>query len=690
MMADRGLEYAWIAITCLNPYAFLYMNVKLYRETLEMFKRVNVQYGPMATEFFRRNNNKVSGFKAPNMFPILLMNKAVSSGWNRQKENDIYLGADKQNRVEDQTIFVADSVYEYDAYPLFLDNYGIQITVFFAIIVLILIFENINAVFFRGSPYPGDTKASRLFQSIRIFLRWNLLLASIIGSFQSLMFYIMVQIEAMASKPHGYAHNPLNFWFAIAALIVLGVLFPIGMIIRISSVYRQGKLAASIYDSNKHFYGIFFMINKLSHVRSLTFVFVLMIRATIFAVLTLLLSEHPVRQAAAMLALSILFAIYLVVLRPFSRIMFTIYQLGNELILIVYLSVLLYLGYQEEHYQADFRKGEITGFILVAMWFLVPIFGIVFGLLGVAMRFAGKSTQDEIKLFARAATLASGQREEGTKGISDPVAEVSQGKGSLAPFNQGRDFVRTPNAVAIDIIPDSEEEEDHAAEAQNEITEKKLERSLNSLNRSDPNYSKNVVSLGAYIDPIFEDAEREVTQTDPSIEEDSKKERWDSNQSIHSNKRSPVNRSLERSRGREVAQRSSRAQIYVDSRRGGSQNIRVTKPEDISPNVLPGENRALSLNISKLREFKEGRVAADARRTSRNQLSTGEPNADFIKSFQSQKNRGPKEYDLSSDDIKCEQPQTDRQGVNMSVSRSRYMDDEGFKKFKERFAFDDA
>lgn len=284
---DRGLEYAWIVVTCLNPYAFLYTNTKLYRETLEMFKRINVQYGPLATMFFRENNNKVSGFKAPNMFPIMITGNDVSSGWNRGKENSLPFGSISPNRARDLEIPVIDSVYDYDPYSLFLDNYGIQITVFFAIMVLIVFFEILNYVIYtRRSESAEESKYGRFFHSIRVFLRWNLLLGSVMGSYQSLMFYIMVQIQAFASEDSHNGNNNLSFWFAIALFIVLGILFPVWLICRLTMIYKQRRDAAPVFHENKDYYGLFFMFNDLNRPSTLTFFLFMQIRALILACLT--------------------------------------------------------------------------------------------------------------------------------------------------------------------------------------------------------------------------------------------------------------------------------------------------------------------------------------------------------------------------------------------------------------------
>jgi len=385
---DRGLEYAWIAVTSLNPYAFLYMNTKLYRETLEMFKRINVPYGSFASKFMRENNNKVSGFKGPNIFPITVEGNSVSSGWNRGRENSIPYG--DADRVQDLKAPTTEPVHNYDAFPLFLDNYGIQITVFFGIIALIIAVEVVNLLFCCNRRRQNNTaKSVRLFQGTRNFLRWNMLMGSIIGSFQSLTFYFMTQMKAYDLQEAHNSHDKLNFWFAIGSIVILGALFPLWLLHRIIAIPKNHKIgddAQQEVPSAYLRYGMFLVIYNQMRRFVFTFPFALMLRAAVLSALTLFLPNHPVASTAAILAVTCVFVIYLVVLRPFKRAFYFIYQLINELVLVFYLGTLLFLANKGEDNIISDHDSDITGDIFIALWLFVPFLGIVFGLFDLLAR----------------------------------------------------------------------------------------------------------------------------------------------------------------------------------------------------------------------------------------------------------------------------------------------------------------
>jgi len=432
---DRGLEYAWIAVTSLNPYAVLYMNTKLYRETLEMFKRINVPYGPLASKFMRENNNKVSGYKGPNIFPITLEGNSVSSGWNRGRENGIPYG--NADRVEDLKAPTTYPVHNYDAFPLFLDNYGIQITVFFGIIALIIAVEFLNVLFCcnRRRREKTPSKMVQLFQGIRYFLRWNLLIGSIIGSFQSLTFYFMTQMKTYDIQNTHNSHDKLNFWFAIGTIIILGALFPLWILYRIIAVPKKYKIVDDQVPSVYRRYGMFFAIYNRSRRFVFSFPFALMLRAAVLAALTLFLPSHPVASTAAILGVTCAFLIYLIVLRPFKRALYFIHQLINEFVLIFYLGTLLFLANKGEDNIISDRDSDITGDIFIALWLFVPFLGIIFGLFDLLARIIGHFTHKNKSAFLVAAPLPNETGQQLIVGTAEKPVELKIPSAMLTPKN---------------------------------------------------------------------------------------------------------------------------------------------------------------------------------------------------------------------------------------------------------------
>ena len=383
---DRAFEYTWIAVTCFNPYAFLYMNVKLYRETLEMFKRIDVQSGPFATQFFKRNNNKVSGFKLPNMFPIIFTGDHLSSGWDRGEENNLPFGGINPKRVQDLNIFTTHTVHDYDAFPLFLDNYGIQITVFLGIAALIIMFEISNIILGCNRRYSEISKRRRVFQAVRTYLKWNLLLASIIGSFQSFMFYFMLQMKVMsqmtsASYNSQSSHNDFNFWFAIGTFIILGLFFPIWLSYKLITLCKQRRKSTKrqIYRDSKRPYGILFMINDIDRRLPFTYLFAIMLRAIIFAAIMVFVTFSIKAQVISMLCVTLLFTLYMFLTKPFLKLRDNVFCFCSEIVLVLTLLTQTVSAFKTDTTQLD---DETSGYILIGLWFLAPLIGVVFGIFG--------------------------------------------------------------------------------------------------------------------------------------------------------------------------------------------------------------------------------------------------------------------------------------------------------------------
>jgi len=375
---DQALEYSWILITCLNPYAFLYMNSKLYRETFEMLKRANIEYDAFATQFFRENQYKISGLKSPNLFPIVLEGDPVTSGWVPSKENQQPSDAD---RIQDLRLAVSSIIYKNDAFPLFLDNYGTQITIFLIITAVIIFIELLNLlVVSRKYNSHSLSKLFKVFQTIRKFFKYNLLIASVIGSFQSLIFYFMVQMQVWAWNENAVGSDEtnikLNFWFAIGTLVICGVAFPLWLLYNIVTIYRakiQEKI--QVYEELKGSFGIIFCIAHPNRKRALTYIFALMIRSIALAALTLYLQKYRIVQTACMTGLTGLFVAYFVFAKPFAKLIDNLFCFINEVTLATYLFVLNLLSWQNNH------EDYTVGYILISLSLLIPTTAIVFGLL---------------------------------------------------------------------------------------------------------------------------------------------------------------------------------------------------------------------------------------------------------------------------------------------------------------------
>jgi len=407
---DRALEYAWIAVSCLEPTGFLYMNTKLYRETLEALKKTNVQYGAWTTQFFRMNSNKNSGFKAPNMFSILLQKDDVTSGWNRGQENDLF----NAERVNDLAIPSSVQVINYDAFPLFLDNYGVQITVFLAIFVLIIVFEIVCFAFKK------QKTAAKFFEKIRKFLRWNLLIACIFGSYQSLLYFLMVQIQSFAFEEGHSQHSKISFWFAIGTAIVLLLFFPLWLVQRIISISKV-RAKQGVAPDNSRFFIFVFKVFKIAEgsKRSWMFALLLLVRTTAFAALTLFLKDYPIVQISVLTGISFLTLVCLCILRPFQRRFYFAVQILNEISLVLYLSTLLYLSYQMEYNILENNESEIAGYILVSFWLLIPALAIIFGVYNLILRIIRRRSPQKEKLpiavTEQQAVLGDHRVDSGTK-----------------------------------------------------------------------------------------------------------------------------------------------------------------------------------------------------------------------------------------------------------------------------------
>jgi len=645
---DRGLEYAWIALTCLNPYAFLYTNTKLYRETLEMFKRINVQYGPLATSFFSENNNKVSGFKAPNMFPIIITDNNVTSGWNRGEENSLPFGSISSDRARDLEIPVIDSEYSYDPYGLFLDNYGIQITVFFAIMVLIAFFEILNYVIYtRKGEEANETKSGRFFHGIRVFLRWNLLLGSILGSYQSLMFYVMIQIQAFASGDTHNSDNKLSFWFAIGTFIILGLMFPVWLICRLVMIYKDRRDAHPDFKEDKDYYGLFFMFNNLDRPSTLTFFLSMQVRAIILACLTTLVFDRPTSQIGSMVALSVVFAIYVAIFRPYARALYNVYQVLNEIAVVCFLTTLLYLDYQRDHGSVDYDQGEISGFVLIAFWLLVPALGILFGIVGIAMRLSGYSTQTTlIPIPTEKRSIEQPNELILMPKTSQDRPEVSHGEGNYTANSAHETYIRSPNTIALNIAFDN-------------ITKEQPRKA------AAVDHSRSVLTIPC---PVYEETERRrqafFTGAMTMREDHNNSQmRSPNRQEFYDNSRvyDPAESDFEYKGGRLPNQRLSNSKFSSHQQYGDD-------GEEMSPR-MSRRSRAGSLNLEKISNFKKRPASVNANR------------GEVVMPNQRERSNERSKFDSN----------TSRRKKFMTAYqlKTKFLEDEGFKMFKERFAFDD-
>ena len=195
-------------------------------------------------------------------------------------------------------------------------------------------------------------------------------------------------------------HTMLNFWFAIGTIIILAAIFPLWMMYKVLWVCRRRRAPQQLI-SDKERYGIIFAVNDTKRRRTLSFIFVLMFKTAVLAALTLFLAPHPIAQGATLIAVTSLFVIYLVVFRPFAKKFYLVFQILNELVMLAYLAILLYLANHND--SVDNSKATRIGDALIALWLLIPTLGIVFGLVGLAMRIFGRAPKPESKYAVPAA-----------------------------------------------------------------------------------------------------------------------------------------------------------------------------------------------------------------------------------------------------------------------------------------------
>ncbi len=143
---DFALEITWTTLTLINPYAFLYMNAKLYRETFDMFKHLGINNEPFVSKFFKNNNNKVAGIKMPNPLAKWLSNNTITSGWISKQELMKDFTKLSPDRLEDLKMSAFEEYLRYQPYPLFLDNYGIQIAMLIICGFIAIVLELVHLI----------------------------------------------------------------------------------------------------------------------------------------------------------------------------------------------------------------------------------------------------------------------------------------------------------------------------------------------------------------------------------------------------------------------------------------------------------------------------------------------------------------------------------------------------------------
>ena len=153
----------------------MYLETKLYREAMDMMKLVNINYEADLVEFYRDNNNKVSGLRLPNVLYLALMGKKTQSIFVRKER---FSQVVDDGRVDDLFETSNSKILYFNNYPYFFDNYGTQISVFvliYALMWLVTLFRFL----FKKNP---EGKAYKIFHRILITFKWNFLIAHLVGS----------------------------------------------------------------------------------------------------------------------------------------------------------------------------------------------------------------------------------------------------------------------------------------------------------------------------------------------------------------------------------------------------------------------------------------------------------------------------------------------------------------------------
>ena len=373
---DFYLEISWTAIALLTYHPIMYLNAKTYRENMDMFKMVNITYSPFLEEFFKRNSNKVAGIKVPNLPSILLYKEELTSGWNRDMTVDQLIEFNP-TRNPDIRVLASQKVLEFNSFPFFFDSYGIELTLIAGIPVLIGLIE--LAVLFISQEKEGKL-FFRAIMALRSFLRWNLLISTIIGSLPTLIFYGMLQLQVLYHYPKN-KHNVPNAAVAVGMLVFCIFVLPLFLYRATEDILRLKKRIPNInYKETLRlsFWRVLHEPYRDARKIFTSFVFIGMLRSLIFAVVVLFLTNIPTLQITLMLVASIATLVLMIVFKPYEKLSENILHLGYEAIQILMLVGLLLLASSPKKSLINSSFINKTNYVVLSAWIAQPLWTITF------------------------------------------------------------------------------------------------------------------------------------------------------------------------------------------------------------------------------------------------------------------------------------------------------------------------
>jgi len=385
---DYIMEITWTAASIFNPYWILYMDGKFFRESFDMYKRVNVQHEPFVNSFFKSNDRSISGVRVPNVFGIYIFDNAFSSEWTQNPPTQIAFKDVNPERVEDLQVVVDNKVHQFSYWPLFLDNFGAELTVIGGLAVIGFVLEGLAKILRLHYKRPDPESAS---YSVIKFLRravWTFLILSILGSFQSLSYYTAVQIAAFFSERT--SNNKISFYVGIPvfAVCALGVTIAISALSKMKVSKYEAMLSPSLsrdetppkrlglFSSIMSFYKPYRLFYPL-------FLLIAVFRGAIFAAVTYILADWPIVQTAVLLGCNVFIFTLVLALRPFRRTTYTVFKVVYEAVVCGMLGLLLALAILDNQNIFNSKVREIIGIAILVLWVLIPALTILFAFVGV-------------------------------------------------------------------------------------------------------------------------------------------------------------------------------------------------------------------------------------------------------------------------------------------------------------------
>ncbi len=376
------IEIIWCAISLLNPYPVAYLYGKMYMQTFHLLQMSSVTFDPLTLEYFQTSQSKISGIKVPNLPSLLLYHSQLSSEWDDDSTSVEFVNRKNDLMMDD----VSRKILEFNSFPLFLDNMGIEITLIVIVIIPIIFLEIIFFFCLSGEGEPGTFY--KICSRIRTFLRYNFLLATILGAFPSVMFYSILQVRQLFIYGKS-GHNLSNSIVALFFLVLFAGAFPVFL-------YKNLKTIAKIkyvnsteddldYDEalKLEMYGVVHHYHKGGRRPYPFFTFLFMIKSTFIPLCIIFLGEHPIIQTCLMAAVSLIVLVLTIVVRPYKKIYFNIFLIGYEAIELIVLVILTVLAiHQKGEFFIDIEASffDKLNFSLLIFWTLLPVWTTILGL----------------------------------------------------------------------------------------------------------------------------------------------------------------------------------------------------------------------------------------------------------------------------------------------------------------------